>query len=329
VIWRWTVRRRPRISVVVVVYDMAREAPRTLHSLAPGYQRGMDPAEYEVLVVDNGSPTPLGEAVVRAAGPCFRYHYIQDAVSSPAAAINQGVALTRGELVGVMIDGARMVTPGLLELAGRAARAYDDPVVTCLGWHLGPDLQQRSVAAGYSKAEEDRLLESIAWPEDGYRLFEIGVLAATSRGGCFRPAAESNAVFMHRDSYEALGGYDPAFDCPGGGFVNLDFFRRACERSTVRVVLLPGEGSFHQLHGGVSTNVAQEETRRRVAEWDAQYRQIRGREWAVPEYRPILFGPVPDSALTYIAWSVAESQRALGQAPGPAKSHCPAGTSTD
>lgn len=309
---RWLGRRRPELSVVVVVYQMAREAPRTLRSLAPAYQRGIGAEDYEVLVVDNGSPQPLGEGVVKAFGPGFRYLYVEKALPSPASAINQAVAMTRGDLVGVMIDGARMVTPGLLDLARRAGRAFEDPTVTCLGWHLGPDLQQRSVAAGYDKAEEDRLLESIAWPQDGYRLFEIGVLAATSRGGCFQPAAESNAIFVPRGSFQAIDGYDPAFDSPGGGFVNLDFFRRACERRGTEVVLLAGEGSFHQLHGGISTNVEQHETRRRVAGWEEQYRRLRGRPWAVPEYRPTLFGPIADAALPYVARSAGERLRALG-----------------
>ena len=39
---------RLALSVVVVAYDMARELPRTLRSLAPGYQRGIAADEYEV-----------------------------------------------------------------------------------------------------------------------------------------------------------------------------------------------------------------------------------------------------------------------------------------
>ena len=35
-------KNHPALSVVVVTYDMARELPRTLRSLAPGYQRGIE-----------------------------------------------------------------------------------------------------------------------------------------------------------------------------------------------------------------------------------------------------------------------------------------------
>lgn len=42
--------RKPNVSVVVVVYNMPREAPRTLHSLSAEYQRHIDADDYEVIV---------------------------------------------------------------------------------------------------------------------------------------------------------------------------------------------------------------------------------------------------------------------------------------
>ena len=49
----------PALSVVVIVHNMAREAPRTLLSLSAGYQRHIRPEDYEVVVVDNGSTPPF------------------------------------------------------------------------------------------------------------------------------------------------------------------------------------------------------------------------------------------------------------------------------
>lgn len=88
---RWLRRlvRRPALSLVVVVYDMTREAPRTLRSLATPYQRGISPQDYEVIVMDNGSPQPLGADLVRDFGPQFRYHYVDQALKSPASAVNR------------------------------------------------------------------------------------------------------------------------------------------------------------------------------------------------------------------------------------------------
>ena len=45
----------PDISVIIVVHNMTREAPRTLYSLSAAYQRDIAPDDYEVIVVDNGS----------------------------------------------------------------------------------------------------------------------------------------------------------------------------------------------------------------------------------------------------------------------------------
>ncbi|MEZ5285163.1 MAG: hypothetical protein R2712_10215 [Vicinamibacterales bacterium] len=55
----------PALSVVVVVFDMAREAPRTLFTLSPAYQ-GLPADTYEVIVVDNGSSPPLGRETAEA-----------------------------------------------------------------------------------------------------------------------------------------------------------------------------------------------------------------------------------------------------------------------
>lgn len=273
---RWF--HRPRLSLVVIVYDMGREAPRTLRSLSIPYQTGIAAEDYEVIVMDNGSPMPLGESVVREFGPQFRYHYVQDAAKSPAAALNRGAALARGQYLGIFIDGARMASPGLLSRALQAFELYKDPVVATLGWHLGPELQQKSVQKGYDKAAEDKLLESIGWPKDGYRLFEISVLAASSFKGYGAAPSESNALFLKRSTYKELGGFDTAFDLPGGGLLNLDFFIRCLERDSPLVMLF-GEGTFHQLHGGASTGTPVD----RFPQWAEQYARIRGRPWAHPE----------------------------------------------
>lgn len=295
--------RRPRLSVIVIVYDMGREAPRTLRSLAVPYQTGIAIEDYEVIVVDNGSPIPLGEMVVRACGPNFSYVYVQDAAKSPAAAINHGVAMSRGTVVGICIDGARIASPGLLSTALSGFKLHADPIVATLGWHLGPDLQQKSALKGYDKREENRLLDSINWPTDGYRLFDISVLAASSSKGYFAAPSESNALFLRRSTFREMGGYDTAFDIPGGGLLNLDFFIRALEREQSPYVMLLGEGTFHQIHGGASTSAEPE--RDRFQEWAEQYRRIRDKEWQHPERDAVFLGALPKSALTSLRDSVA------------------------
>ncbi len=64
---------------------------------------------------------------------------------------------------------------------------------------------------------------------------------------------ESNALFMSASLWSELDGFDEIFDRPGGGLVNHDLFRRACELPDVELVVLLGEGTFHQFHGGAAT----------------------------------------------------------------------------
>jgi glycosyltransferase involved in cell wall biosynthesis len=292
---------------VVVAYNIPREAPRTLYSLSAAYQRHIAPDDYEVIVVDNGSDPPLDPQMLAGLQGHFRLIRIESAPPSPAHAINRGIAEARGDIIGVMIDGARIATPGLLHFARHGARLYEKAVVATLGWYLGPDFQNRSIERGYDQSREDALLEKIDWPRDGYRLFEIGVMDESSYDGWFRPISESNALFLRRESWDLLGGVDERFDAPGGGLVNLDTFQRCLEWPDAQLVVLLGEGTFHQLHGGIATNVSADRHRESWERWAAQYTGIRGRPYAVPRPRslPTYIGTLPRRALTGMMRAVA------------------------
>ena len=66
----------PDLSVVMVVHNMRREAPRSLRSLSPRYQQGLDGRHYEVIVVENGSDPDqrLGAALVEGFGSHVPLH---------------------------------------------------------------------------------------------------------------------------------------------------------------------------------------------------------------------------------------------------------------
>jgi hypothetical protein len=181
-------------------------------------------------------------------------------------------------------------------------------VIATLGFHLGPDVQSRSVAAGYDESAEDALLAGADWTADGYRLFEISSPAGSSRRGWFEPPAESNALFMARGMWDELGGFDEGFSSPGGGFLNLDLFERACGLADARLVVLLGEATFHQIHGGVATNGPASMQR----EFASEYRRLRGRDFHKPDVRPLYVGAPPAHALAKIAASAREGGLAEG-----------------
>ncbi len=297
-LWQGLVRRRPRISVVVISYNMARELPRTLFTLHPPYQRGIDPKDLEVILVDNGSlQPPEPERIPRGT----RLFVMEDPKPSPAAAINRGLAEARGDLIGVMIDGARMASPGLIRLALRALSLSPRPIIATLGLHLGPDVQMRSVMRGYSQEEEDKLLASVDWKADGYELFRISVFGGSSRHGWFAPMSESNALFLPAGLWQELGGYDERFASPGGGFLNLDTYVRACELPDSVLITLLGEGTFHQVHGGIATNTSLSKEARDV--WRHEYQDIRGCPFTPPAREALFLGTPPAQAAPSFAHS--------------------------
>jgi hypothetical protein len=290
-------------SVVVVAYDMAREVPRTLQSLAPGYQRGIDAEEYEVIVVDNGSPAPLDPGMLAAFDGRLRSTRIDPAPPTPARAANLGIELAEHDFVGLLIDGARLASPGLLAHARLARTLAARPIIATLGWHLGSARHMDASGTGYDQAAEDQLLAESGWEHDGYRLFSISTLAASSARGWFAPMGESNGLFMAKSMWDELGGLDETFALPGGGLSNHDLYRRACELDDTQLIVLLGEGTFHQIHGGAATSG-------RVG-WDemhAEYVKLRGRAYQPPTNERLYLGTVPDSALPHIEQS---ARRAL------------------
>jgi hypothetical protein len=296
---------RPAVSIVLVAYDMARELPRTLYSLRPSYQLGVDADDYEVIVVDNGSPRPLDHAELRSFPGCLRFIRLDGASPSPARAANHGLALAQGDLVGLMIDGARLASPGLLSTARRAALLADQPVITCPAFHLGTTVHKRAAEVGYSREVEDELLATSGWEADGYRLFEVSTLSGSSARGLFGPMGESNSLFMRRSTWEGLGGVDERFTLPGGGLANHDLFQRACALDDSALIVLLGEGTFHQFHGGAATS-----GRFSWDEMHAEFVAIRGHDNRPPQNRPLYVGSVPDPFLPYVERS---SQLALSR----------------
>lgn len=265
-------QRDLRLSIVIVCYNMAREIPRTLESLSPLLQHDVSADDYEIIVVDNGSSQPADPEYCLRYGANVTLLSTPSPNASPARAIKWGVAHAQYPNLGILIDGARMASPGLLARAREALAISETSVVGTIGFHLGPKVQMESVAEGYNQEAEDRLLASVDWQSDAYRLFEISSLAGSSANGWFSLPAETNAVFLSRAFFDTLGGYDERFVSPGGGLINHDFWNRVCACPESRVVMLLGEGTFHQVHGGVATNA-------RVSPWEsfaAEYAQIRG-----------------------------------------------------
>src|SRR5690348_1987714 len=110
--------------------------PRALCSLSPGSQRGIDATDYELIVVDNGSPTRPDEAALTQISPNVRLIQLEATPPSPVQALNVGAAAAQGDVLGFMIDGGHIVTPRALSLGLRAVSTIERAVALMPAFNL-------------------------------------------------------------------------------------------------------------------------------------------------------------------------------------------------
>lgn len=273
---------------------MRREASRTLYSLSNEYQQGINAEYWEVIAIDNASTKPLDQDVVERFGANFRYFNYQTDSVSPAEAINFGVSKAQSDNVAICIDGARILSPSIVRLTLECLGKYENPFVCTIGLHIGSKMQNYSMLEGYNQAIEDKLLNTINWRENGYHLFEISSLAASAGNGFYSVINESNFCSLKKTTFLQNGGFNERFNEPGGGAVNLDFYKRIAELPETQTIHLLGEGTFHQYHGGVATNVPMDE--HKFESYLEHYKDIYGKKLTQPIVEPIYYGHIPPEA---------------------------------
>lgn len=289
-----------KLSIIVILHDMQREAKRTLFSLSRAYQRNVADVDYEVIVIDNGSSKPISADSLIFLAPDFRYHFYKTTSVSPVDAVNFGAEMATGDLIAVIVDGARMASPGLICHSLAALRANPYSFVSALSWHLGPDIQPVTTQRGYDQQTEDHMLAEIDWMTDGYRLFDVSTLAPSSGLGFLNGfPSECSWFCIPRKTFLSMGGFNAKFQSPGGGLCNQEFRNRALLLPGMVPTVLLGEGVFHQVHGGVTTNALAD--KRPHAFFVSEYREIVGDALTVfqPE-NTVYFGAMHHGAKRFV-----------------------------
>jgi glycosyltransferase involved in cell wall biosynthesis len=292
-----------KLSVIVACYNMKRELPRTLETLMPYYQRDIAKHDYEIIVVDNGSAEPVSIPAEMFIHSNLRLDTVLNAQISPVVALNNAIEKSSSEFVAVLIDGARMLSPGFLAAALDVCSSSRYAIGTAMAYHLGPGPQSITMTTGYCQAVEDKLLKMVDWRSDGYELFTISEMASSSGAGMFEPLSESNSIVLSKSFWNEIGGFDEEFKSAGGGLANLDLYKRLCEHNETKVYMLFAEGSFHQFHGGVSTNTPGG----KFEEFHKEYVKIRGVGFSKPNEAAITYGKPSRQALRLVAQSVTKS----------------------
>ncbi len=290
---------RPQLSIIVIFHDMQREAYRTLFSLSSSYQLKANDLNYEVIAIDSNSKKPLSANLISSMGNNYKYYNYKTESISPVDAINYGVDQAKSKNIMIIIDGARILSPGILNYTNNIFKFCKNPFIYTLGLHLGPKIQNHSILEGYNQHEEDQLLNNINWKTNGYKLHKISSLAGSSSNGYFGNLSESNCFILPKSIYKDLGGMNPAFQSAGGGLVNLDFFRKVHSSGKCKPFMLLGEGTFHQIHGGVATNVPPKDHPMEI--FQKEYKRIYGTEWEDKDYPvPTYYGKISIDAIKFI-----------------------------
>jgi len=298
----------PRLSIVVIVYRMAEQALNTIYTLSIQHQKGVAEQDYEIVVVENRSDETVDTKRLFALGNNIHYVLRDESGVSPAAAINVGLGLCQAPFIGLLIDGARMVTPRIIQYALMAQAVHHDALVAVPGYNLGPDLHHLNKQINYNEETERALLQTIPWKNDGYQLFNICNIGEANPRGVFQPFMECNCLFTSKDNWNRIGGADEAFQFPGGGGLNLHLYRRlGILKEMEYFFILPGEGSFHQYHGGVSTTEREDREEMFLSPrsqlescWNGKFKGL--------EREPVLLGAVTAPAMRWFQYS---SKRAI------------------
>jgi len=292
-----------KLSIVVVVYNMPRQAMNTLYSLSVPYQKNVSTNDYEVIVVENKSRHNLREQDVLDLGDNFTYFLRDEPGVSPVPAVNFGYEKTQGNIVGLIIDGARMVTPRVIEYALLAFQMSKEALVMVPGYHLGEQDQKFHLDSGHTEEKEIAKLQELHWQENGYRLFQFAAWSSSNQRGYFQPMQECSCIFTSRKNFEAIGKADTRFDLPGGGSINLHIYRRLGLLPHSKLFVLPGEGSFHQFHGGITTQQLADNDERQATlkRFDQQLDEIWKGEFKALTREPLMLGAVTRWAQPFLA----------------------------
>ena len=284
------------LSVIVIVRDLGPSWSRMLQSLAPDYQQDIDSESYEVCIVDSTPSRRLCMSDISDIGAGVSCRLVSAASLSLAEAINVGVQHARGDQLCLLTDSTCLLTPGVLSASMTVFRMFGHPVGMVRDFVLKPGRIYLQRVGGRTSSEQ--LLESIDWPRDGYRLYEIGgpLVAEKRQPSWFDRVIENRGLFLRKSTFERVGGCGGQFQLPGLGMMPLDFVHRAALLEDTDVVQLIGEGLFCQPDGEITSNTKPlaEDRKRESGHLRQQYRQLRGVEFSMPSEPPYFFGTMPN-----------------------------------
>ena len=312
----------PKLSIILIAYNMPGQLEKTLFTLSADYQQGVAADDYEIIVIENNSANPYpAEKVAKLPGN-FRYLLRDEAGVSPVPAVNEGFAMCRAPVICLMIDGARMLSPGVVRTALQAFAISKNAVVAVPGYHLGGAEQHLVEGESDPGQLEAQLLGSVDWHAYGYELFSISTFSGANAQGFLNPMMECNCMLASAKNFAAIGHANNEFQQPGGGSINLHMYRSLGMLSTTEFFVLPGEGSFHQYHGGVTTS-SYEDREAEIARHRVQLHSFWEDGFHSLRREPQLLGRISPQARQFLTSSLQHNERRLKRFKGLGKNPWP------
>jgi glycosyltransferase involved in cell wall biosynthesis len=206
-----------KLSVIVPTRDRSERLRPALAVLAA--QEDLDPMEYELIVVDDGSVPPVAPRNP-ANGPVTSVMRLEG--DGPSAARNLGASAARGELI-VFVDDDMQVVPNFLASHWQAHLEW--PGMLQVGFNRLSETMLASPFGRFRQRLEHEFLPKLAGP----------VEARTAINYC--PAAN---MAIERRTFERLGGFDPKLSTGE----DQDLAVRHTDRGG-RIVFVPAARAVH------------------------------------------------------------------------------------
>ncbi len=176
---------RPRVSVVFATYNRAQSAARLLEQLSA---QSLEPEQFEVVVVDDGSKDDPTEALRRVPMRC-RCTIVRQPNGGAASARDRGIREARGEVIVIVDDDMQVETDFL---SRHLAYHEQHPRCVVLG-HIRPDPGMEMPL--FSRYHSEMLARFVAAARSG-RLRIRGTQVCTGN------------LSFRREDYLAVGGFD-------------------------------------------------------------------------------------------------------------------------
>jgi hypothetical protein len=232
----------PRLSVLMLVHESSRQAENSLSSVLAPYQEETD-GGVELVVVETASRDVLGETRARAHGDGIRY-FGMDVGSTRIDAMTVGLGECRGELVGLFMDGAHILSPRAIDTATRAANLCERPLIVIPEYRF----DEASVPGSHRSDDELAWLERVNWKKDSHQLFDAARLGPANPTGFLGPLLGAAGLFAKREQFATLSTPSPLLDVPGGYALRLSIYTQLARVPGTRLIVLAGEGAFRQHH---------------------------------------------------------------------------------